>query len=146
MFVVSLHSLLRKHKKQIETRSRFKDSANSCGGCESGKTALRYCEGIWLRGLAVVSERSSLTLRIDKKISQRERIRLQIEEVFLREDRIERYSGKIIEYTFGYTVRTLLWRVWSWLRMNASGRLNTCKSSGILLREMRAAHGWVTRT
>ena len=25
----------------------------------------------------------------------------------------------------------LQWRVWSWLRMNASGRLNTCKSRGI---------------
>ena len=24
----------------------------------------------------------------------------------------------------------LQWRVWSWLRMNASGRLNTCKSWG----------------
>ena len=24
----------------------------------------------------------------------------------------------------------LQWRVWSWLRMNASGRLNTCKSRG----------------
>ncbi len=27
----------------------------------------------------------------------------------------------------------LLWRVWSWLRMNASGRLNTCKSRGIAM-------------
>ncbi len=26
----------------------------------------------------------------------------------------------------------LLWRVWSWLRMNASDRLNTCKSRGIM--------------
>ena len=40
-------------------------------------------------------------------------------------------------------------RVWSWLRMNASDRLNTCKSRGsgeqacLLCR--RPAHGWVTR-
>ena len=26
----------------------------------------------------------------------------------------------------------LQWRVWSWLRMNASGRLNTCKSRGMV--------------
>ena len=43
----------------------------------------------------------------------------------------------------------LLWRVWSWLRMNASYRLNTCKSRGIggehLLSRRRPAHGWVTR-
>ena len=28
------------------------------------------------------------------------------------------------------TIQTLQWRVWSWLRMNASGRPNTCKSNG----------------
>ena len=28
----------------------------------------------------------------------------------------------------------LQWRVWSWLRMNASGRLNTCKSRGSIKR------------
>ena len=43
----------------------------------------------------------------------------------------------------------LQWRVWSWLRMNASGRLNTCKSRGsgdcacTICR--RPAHGCVTR-
>jgi len=36
-------------------------------------------------------------------------------------------------------------RVWSWLRMNASGRLNTCKSRGISSNTERPAHGWVTR-
>ena len=41
-----------------------------------------------------------------------------------------------------------LWRVWSWLRMNASGRLNTCKSNGNSRAcfGWRVAHGWVTRT
>ena len=43
----------------------------------------------------------------------------------------------------------LQWRVWSWLRMNASYRLNTCKSRGSMLvacnRWWRPAHGWVTR-
>ena len=43
----------------------------------------------------------------------------------------------------------LQWRVWSWLRMNASYRLNTCKSRGIMVvacyRWWRPAHGWVTR-
>ena len=41
----------------------------------------------------------------------------------------------------------LLWRVWSWLRMNASGRLNTCKSYGIRGSNtlVRVAHGCVTR-
>ena len=34
-------------------------------------------------------------------------------------------------------------RVWSWLRMNAGGVPNTCKSSDSLRR--RAADGWVTR-
>ena len=38
-------------------------------------------------------------------------------------------------------------RVWSWLRMNASGRLNTCKSRGstIACNWWRPAHGCVTR-
>ena len=38
-------------------------------------------------------------------------------------------------------------RVWSWLRMNASDRLNTCKSraSGGSVTRRRPAHGWVTR-
>ena len=43
----------------------------------------------------------------------------------------------------------LQWRVWSWLRMNASYRLNTCKSRGITNEACfiwwRPAHGWVTR-
>ena len=30
----------------------------------------------------------------------------------------------------GKNKQFLQWRVWSWLRMNASGRLNTCKSRG----------------
>ena len=40
----------------------------------------------------------------------------------------------------------LLWRVGSWLRMNASGRLNTCKSNGISSNTNSVADGWVTRT
>ena len=43
----------------------------------------------------------------------------------------------------------LQWRVWSWLRMNASYRLNTCKSRGSSFLacqgRWRPAHGWVTR-
>ena len=41
------------------------------------------------------------------------------------------------------------WRVWSWLRMNAGGRLNTCKSNGKVrgsnTEDTRVAHGCVTR-
>ena len=41
------------------------------------------------------------------------------------------------------------WRVWSWLRMNASYRLNTCKSRGNMKEACflwwRPANGWVTR-
>ena len=38
-------------------------------------------------------------------------------------------------------------RVWSWLRMNASDRLNTCKSRGSTGSNTgwRPAHAWVTR-
>ena len=38
-------------------------------------------------------------------------------------------------------------RVWSWLRMNASARLTTCKSRGSTGSNTgwRPAHGWVTR-
>ena len=43
----------------------------------------------------------------------------------------------------------LQWRVWSWLRMNASYRLNTCKSRGSMTEACfswwRPAHGCVTR-
>ena len=48
--------------------------------------------------------------------------------------------------------QTLYQRVWSWLRMNAGGVLNTCKSSEALRRISSdwslcdwAADGWVTR-
>ena len=39
------------------------------------------------------------------------------------------------------------WRVWSWLRMNAGGVLNTCKSNGKAPAcwGARVANGWVTR-
>jgi len=36
-----------------------------------------------------------------------------------------------ISPALGGATNTLQWRVWSWLRMNASGRPNTCKSYGI---------------
>ena len=53
---------------------------------------------------------------------------------------------RIFEETIDFFIQ---WRVWSWLRMNASGRLNTCKSRGSRLefrfRCWRPAHGWVTR-
>ena len=47
------------------------------------------------------------------------------------------------------TKHFIQWRVWSWLRMNASGRLNTCKSRGSGIEACfncrRPAHGCVTR-
>ena len=33
--------------------------------------------------------------------------------------------------TLSESRKNIQWRVWSWLRMNASGRPNTCKPSGI---------------
>ena len=36
-------------------------------------------------------------------------------------------------------------RVWSWLRTNAGGVPNTCKSNGVFLRRYLVANGWVTR-
>ena len=42
-----------------------------------------------------------------------------------------------------------LWRVWSWLRTNAGGVPNTCKSNGefrrVYLEKFLVADGWVTR-
>ena len=49
----------------------------------------------------------------------------------------------------GYDKQFKQRRVWSWLRMNASDRLNTCKSRGSMVCSntnwWRPAHGWVTR-
>ena len=47
----------------------------------------------------------------------------------------------------GYKKQFKQRRVWSWLRMNASDRLNTCKSRGSTGSNTgwRPAHGWVTR-
>ena len=48
-------------------------------------------------------------------------------------------------YILGYVIKHQLWRVWSWLRVNAGGVPNTCKSND----DWRAcsswlvAHGWV---
>ena len=44
-------------------------------------------------------------------------------------------------------VKQSYWRVWSWLRTNAGGVPNTCKSSEHLraCSQMLAADGWVTR-
>ena len=40
----------------------------------------------------------------------------------------------------------LNWRVWFWLRLNAGGVLNTCKSNAkVASATSRVAHGWVTR-
>ena len=43
----------------------------------------------------------------------------------------------------------ILWRVWSWLRTNAGGVLNTCKSNEVdweaCFLRYRVANGWVTR-
>ena len=56
----------------------------------------------------------------------------------------ERHSSFFDNNTF-----FIQWRVWSWLRMNASYRLNTCKSRGStgVARNpwWRPAHGCVTR-
>lgn len=38
----------------------------------------------------------------------------------------------VLEKTSIVKIKELQWRVWSWLRMNASGRPNTCKPRGIL--------------
>ena len=59
--------------------------------------------------------------------------------------------NKIDLRNFG-SLNTILLRVWSWLRMNAGGVLNTCKSNGEPLKEdssnwygFLVADGWVTR-
>ena len=58
------------------------------------------------------------------------------------------YSLSLITYHLS-PKHILQWRVWSWLRMNASYRLNTCKSRGNDIEACfdgrRPAHGWVTR-
>ena len=41
----------------------------------------------------------------------------------------ENHSGALKQEIYSTTI--IQWRVWSWLRMNASGRPNTCKSDGI---------------
>ena len=46
-------------------------------------------------------------------------------------------SSDSTEVTFkmNLTIKLLNMRVWSWLRMNAGGVLNTCKSNGVLMNE-----------
>ena len=41
--------------------------------------------------------------------------------------------------------KIFLRRVWSWLRMNAGGVPNTCKSNGDFSNGILVANGWVTR-
>ena len=58
-------------------------------------------------------------------------------------ERIEKCQWQAKNY------KIIQWRVWSWLRMNASGRLNTCKSRGSMRVSnnlwWRPAQGCVTR-
>ena len=63
-------------------------------------------------------------------------------------------AGQVVELVlnwlspiiFLWLARILNWRVWSWLRTNAGGVLNTCKSNAKGTSVMsRVAHGWVTR-
>ena len=61
-------------------------------------------------------------------------------------------TGKIKQLELILTGQTINKRVWSWLRMNAGGVLNTCKSSEANQRKFSdgirfdwAADGWVTR-
>ena len=60
-----------------------------------------------------------------------------------------RDSSAVFSFCFLPFKLTLQWRVWSWLRMNAGYRLNTCKSRGndgeACFLGRRPAHGWVTR-
>ena len=55
----------------------------------------------------------------------------------------------LLGYGVSSSIFFLQCRVWSWLRMNASYRLNTCKSRGSMTRACscwwRPAHGCVTR-
>ena len=66
----------------------------------------------------------------------------------------ERRRGRRIsrKYESPQEVKRINMRVWSWLRMNAGGVPNTCKSSEAMLRKFTdgikidwAADGWVTR-
>ena len=60
--------------------------------------------------------------------------------------------GSNIWFVLLWSIDTKLLRVWSWLRMNAGGVLNTCKSNGTPWTAASAkgmgrlvANGWVTR-
>ena len=58
------------------------------------------------------------------------------------------YCELVLFFYYGLNIN-VSWRVWSWLRMNAGGMLNTCKSnenkkiSNYFF--VLVADGWVTR-
>ena len=72
--------------------------------------------------------------------------------VLNRETKLDRYACFGVSLIHDIIIHfnyILQCRVWSWLRMNASYRLNTCKSQGNVREACfpwwRLAHGWVTR-
>ena len=104
---------------------------------------LRKFRGHWIVRMIWAIERSASILRttqFSKRIKMVSQVHFDLENFF----RIKIIN--VSEETSNFNMR-----VWSWLRMNAGGVPNTCKSNGTILRCFRTdlyslvADGWVTR-
>ena len=104
---------------------------------------LRKFRGHWIVRMIWAIERSASILRttqFSKRIKMESQVHFDLENFF----RIKIIN--VSEETSNFNMR-----VWSWLRMNAGGVPNTCKSNGTIRRWFRSdpyslvADGWVTR-
>ena len=110
----------------------------------AGKTAkLRKFRGHWIVRMIWAIERSASILRttqFSKRIKMESQVHFDLENFF--HIKILNVSEETPNFNM---------RVWSWLRMNAGGVPNTCKSNGTIWRCFRTdlfslvADGWVTR-
>ena len=93
------------------------------------------------------AQRSSLTNSLDNLCGHSAGIigRLEKKEVSIR--KTAEWTTKQLNSLLSKKNKLLNWRVWSWLRLNAGGRLNTCKSNGSSRKACfsgwRVADGWV---
>ena len=114
----------KKMKKSLRKVCRFRKSAYLCNPVTKQGHLTEADELSW-RGLEKRSGRAQVqesSLKRLKKVQGSKYQNTKNESVnFLKELEVPDWTWRI---------RNIQRRVWSWLRMNASGRLNTCKSRG----------------
>lgn len=127
-------------EKALERVAYVKLNASICPECETKRP--RSC--LSLHGDAWVGQSSRRRTRCSG-IAQ---LSTQLLKRTSRQGSVNGILSLLMPVTFGFLFSILytnFLRVWSWLRTNPGGMLNTCKSDGVWSNSYWVADGWVTR-